>query len=89
MDSVAINSTTDDPKSNNSNNTTTKMASPLLVKPIPMRRMAATRITLRYGTLAFKQIKLHKNRTLKVLPAPDDCYVMLCRESTIMHDDVR
>ena len=79
---------TDDPKtlsrSNSSSNINrlNKMPSPVLVKPILMLRTVAIRITLRYGTLAFKQIKVNKTKTLKVPPAPDDCCVMLCCEPT-------
>ena len=79
---------TDDPKtlsrSNSSSNINrlNKMPSPVLVKPILMLRTVAIRITLRYGTLAFKQIKVNKTKTLKVPPAPDDFHVMLCCEST-------
>jgi len=80
---------TKDPNSNSSNSTTAKTDSPLLVKPILMQRMAAIRIMLRYGTLAFKPIKLRKIRTPKAPTAPDDCYVMLYRESATMLDDVR
>lgn len=83
MDNVAINPTTVDPNfnnSNNSNNTTTKKASRLSVKLTLMQRMAVTRITLRYGTLAFKPIKLRKIKTFSPPTVLDDQCVMLYHE---------
>ena len=68
---VASNSTTDDLKIVNSiSSTASKTLRPRLANPIPMQPMVATRTMLLYGTLAFKQIKVNKTRTLKVLQAP-------------------
>ncbi len=89
MGNVAIPSTMD-----NSNQTSSSISSNhirpkrtprlFLVRPIHMLHTVAIRITLRYGTLAFKQIKVNKTKAFKVLPAPDRCCVMLCCESTNM-----
>lgn len=89
MGSVATHSMIDSHRCINSSissirNKPSKTPNLFLVRLIHMLLTVAIRITLRYGTLASKQIKVNKIKAFKVLLAPDECYVMLCCEFVMM-----